>query len=184
VHEKKGQDILIKAISTLVSKYPAQDVSLDFIGDGPSSDYLQALARELKIESRLRFAGNKDRHWIKKNLSRYHILVQPSRFEGFGLTIVEGIAAGLPTIASDIDGPREILGPYDSCYLFAKDNEEDLAKRLSNIINTYRNGLMEGVFSIVYDTIGHRYSIDSTVTGYLKVYSRIAKKDFNKIPEN
>ena len=69
-----------------------------------SKDYLKDQIKKYQLENNIRIKGHKDRSWIFKNLSSYHLLVQPSRSEGFGLTLVEAVAAGLPVISSKIDG--------------------------------------------------------------------------------
>ncbi|HWK03602.1 MAG TPA: glycosyltransferase family 4 protein [Puia sp.] len=181
VHEKKGQDVLIQALSRLLSKRPEQQASIDFIGDGPSKEYLQALTRELNLDSCICFLGNKDRGWIKKNLSTCHILVQPSRYEGFGLTIVEGIAAGIPAIASDIEGPKEILKDFKRDLLFEKENAEELSNRLEALINLYQEGKMKDFFARIYNKTTDTYSINSTVKGYLGIYTALEKKTDSKI---
>ena len=52
------------------------------------------------------------------------VLVCPSRFEGFGLTPMEGVACGVPTVASDIPPHREFLGT--AVHFFTLDDEESL----------------------------------------------------------
>jgi glycosyltransferase involved in cell wall biosynthesis len=174
MHEKKGQDILLSAIAGLKAECPEQNIRIDFIGDGLSKGYLEELAKKLNIEGLVRFQGNKDRQWIRANLSAYHILVQPSRYEGFGLTIVEGIAAGLPAVASDIEGPKEILEPFKNKLLFKKDNPDDLARILKTLINNYHNAQIKNEFDPVYVNVTSRYAINSTVRGYLQVYAHLA----------
>ena len=53
--------------------------------------------------------GFKSREYVYENLCQYDLYVQPSIFEGFGLTLAEAIAAEVPVITSDLEGPVEVI---------------------------------------------------------------------------
>ena len=72
-HEPKGQDLLINAVANLPN-----NVYVDFIGDGPSKEFLQKLVEDLKVEDKVTFMGSKDSKYIQINLCNYDLLVQPS----------------------------------------------------------------------------------------------------------
>lgn len=172
VHELKGQDILIKAIHKLFKENNA-DISLDFIGDGKSFDYLQAMPETLELKSKINFLGEKDRTWIQKNLSRYHILVQPSIYEGFGLTVIEGIAAGLPVAVTNNDGPAEIMNEIQSDFIFQKNDVDACAEVLVKIIDLYKSNQIIEITRNAKNIIKNKYSIQSTTSKYLEIYQAI-----------
>lgn len=174
VHEKKGQDILIRAIHELVSNRNIGGLEVDFIGSGASQIYLQSLTTELKLENHINFVGEKDRNWIEENLASYHILVQPSRFEGFGLTVIEGIAAGLPVVASDIEGPAEIMEKVSKPFLFKKEDINACADALEEVIMLYQQNKMQATMEETYQVISTEYSIKSTAGKYYSVYKKLA----------
>ncbi|MEJ7766822.1 MAG: glycosyltransferase family 4 protein [Chitinophagaceae bacterium] len=181
MHDKKGQDILLRALHAVVHEYGFSNFSLDFVGGGISYDYLVELASELGLTKFVNFTGEKERNWLFDNLSNYHVLIQPSRYEGFGLTILEGLAAGLPVIASDIDGPAEILVTIPGGFIFENESVESCAKTLIHLINLYKdnkiNGLMNESISLVRD----KYSINTCMKEYVALYSRL-KKDTKAQP--
>ena len=84
-HGIKGQHLILKALHRLSSSR----ISIDFIGDGSSYNYLKEVTRQLKLEKQVNFLGNCDIEWIYHHLCDYHLLVQPSISEGFGLTIAD-----------------------------------------------------------------------------------------------
>jgi len=133
----KGQHIAIQAMAYLKEKYPDMNYNLFFIGDGEDKDKLKALSIENKIEDRIVFTGQKSRSWIKKHLQEFDVLIQPSLHEGFGLTIIEGFAAGLPVIASNIDGPKEICGLLNAGLLVQVNNHVDLAEKIRLVYQSY-----------------------------------------------
>ena len=85
-HEITGQDLLIKAMQTLVKREGLNNVHLCLIGDGQSFEYLQKLVLESGLEKNITLAGNKPREWVYMNLKNYHLFAHPSRHEGFGLS--------------------------------------------------------------------------------------------------
>lgn len=81
------------------------DIGLTLVGEGSELEYLKRRARELGLESRVEFPGF--RRDIVPFLSRADVVLVPSRYEGYGLVIVEALAAGVPVIATDVGVARE-----------------------------------------------------------------------------
>ncbi len=173
MHEKKGQDVLLKALYKIVHEYNFHNFSLDFIGTGNSYEFLVALVKELGLEHQINFLGEKDRSWLFLNLSKFHLLIQPSRYEGFGLTILEGFAAGLPVLASNIDGPAEIMNNAPAGYLFENEDVHQCAETLFRIFSIYQSNGMGELMSRTIPIMKHKYSIKSCVKEYLNEYNRL-----------
>ena len=55
---------------------------------------------ELNLEKHVRFLGNQSREYVYSHLKDYDLFVQPSRFEGFGLTVAEAMAACVPVLVT------------------------------------------------------------------------------------
>ena len=94
---QKGFDVLLRAVSNM------REVTLDLVGVGSEEERLRQLAPKTA-----RFLGERDD--IPALLSRASVLVVPSRWEGFGLVALEGMAAGTPVIYSNVDGLTEVIG--------------------------------------------------------------------------
>lgn len=175
MHEKKGQDILLKALQKLQNSQDAPPFILDFVGSGNSEAYLRELVKEFGLEGKVNFLGEKNREWLYENLCNYHVLLQPSRYEGFGLTILEGFAAGLPVIASDIDGPAEILKQTPAGFLFRDGDDMDCAQVINALIKKYKNNQIGVSMEQTLDVVNEKYSVQSCSKEYLKEYSRLIK---------
>ncbi len=94
---EKRVDLLIRALALLPRELG--DPLLTLIGDGPESDRLRRLARELGVEERVRFHGQLPHvHDVWRQLGRARIAIQTSAREGFGLFPLEAMAAGLPVV--------------------------------------------------------------------------------------
>jgi glycosyltransferase involved in cell wall biosynthesis len=130
--KQKGQDILIKAVSLCVAR--GLDIRCDFVGSPPEGDEstllsLKAQAIAENVADRVRFlCGRTD---VRHPLDEADIFVLPSRFEGFGLVLLEAMAVGLPVIAADVDGPAELLVDGSNGIKFKVGSAEDLADKIA-----------------------------------------------------
>lgn len=121
---QKDQDTLIKAIALLPNDY-----KLWLIGDGERRSILEDLVKELGIEKRIKFWGI--RNDIPELLEQTDIVVLSSHWEGFGLVAVEGMIAGCPVIASDVEGLRDIVNGAGT--LFPHKDHMTLASEIKSL---------------------------------------------------
>ena len=82
--------------------------SYTIVGEGPERGKLQNLIKSLELEKKVKLVGWSDN--IKKHLYKADIQIIPSLVEGFGLVAVEGMSTGLPIVASNVEGLKEVLG--------------------------------------------------------------------------
>jgi len=109
---RKNQAALIRAVATVRDEGSA--VALVCGGDGPERERLTALARELRVEDRVRFAGSVSDQEKKLIFTGCDIHAMPSvqlgeMIEGFGIVFLEAAAAGKPSICGDIGGQSEAV---------------------------------------------------------------------------
>lgn len=101
----KGQEFLLKAAKRILESYP--NTFFPVVGDGDLLPGLRALVRDLGIENRVIFTGFRPR--INPVLSALDVMVMPSLQEGFGMALIEGMYKGLPIVASEVGGMKEII---------------------------------------------------------------------------
>lgn len=169
-HEKKGQDILIKAISFLIKEKGLKNIELNLIGEGNSLGYLKNLVEELNIENNVNFFGVKTRKFIYKELMNYQLLVQPSLYEGFGLTVVEGMAAKIPVLVSDIDGPMEIIDNGQYGYYFRSGDVKECSEEILEIMNNLQTKEIKGKIEESYLYAKGCFNIKKTAKNYMNNY--------------
>ena len=169
-YEKKGQDLLIESAAKLKGK-----IEVDFIGDGESLDYLKDLTRRLEVEQYVHFLGKKPQSFISNHLCDYDLFVQPSRYEGFGLTVAEAMAAQLPVLSTEGQGPAEVTCGEEYGWTFKNDNVDDLVSKITYIHNHYDEATAKATMarSYVIDT----YDVSVTAKTYLEEYRRLCNKD-------
>ncbi|NQU76998.1 MAG: glycosyltransferase family 4 protein [Planctomycetes bacterium] len=100
----KGFDLLLEALAGLTDR----PWRLAMIGDGPCLASLQVQAQKLGLVGRVSFLGY--RGDVPLLLGGGDLFVLPSRNEALGYSLLEAMACGLPTVATDSGGPGEILG--------------------------------------------------------------------------
>lgn len=101
---EKCFDMLIRAVSNI--SLPLQ---LSIIGNGSEKDKLHRLTKKLHMEDRIHLLGHKSKQEIVALLQDSDIFVLPSQSETFGVAYIEALACGLPIIATDCGGPRDIV---------------------------------------------------------------------------
>lgn len=99
----KDQACLIRAIRDL-------DVELLLVGEGVNRGALEQLARDLGAGDRVRFAGAVPHDQIQEYYARGDIFAMATRYEGFGIPVLEAMAAGLPVVVCQTPPLPEILG--------------------------------------------------------------------------
>lgn len=162
-HHLKGQDLLIKAASLLNGK-----VDVTFIGDGDSMTYLKDLTNELGMNESIHFLGKKTQEYVTTHLKEYDLFVQPSRREGFGLTVAEAMAAKVPVLVASGQGPAEVTENNKYGWIFANGDEKDLASQIQYIIDNYNDAAQKADFALKH--IKKCYDVSVTAKRYLELY--------------
>ncbi len=160
---QKDQDTVIKSLCYLPTQY-----QLYLVGDGVRRPECERLSRQLQVNNRVHFLGI--RNDIPELLKASDIVVMSSHFEGFGLAAVEGMAAGKPVIASDVDGLREVV--KDAGILFSPGDYQQLAQIIKQLTSDRTE----------YNRIAHlcinrakAYDISAMVMSYEHIYKDIYK---------
>ena len=162
-HDKKGQDLLIKAAAILKTV-----VDVTFIGDGESMEYLKKLTSDLDLEKNVHFLGKQSQEYIAKHLRNYDLFVQPSRREGFGLTVAEAMAAKVPVLVSSGQGPAEVTENDNYGWLFENGNADDLAEQIRFVFDHYDEALAKA--SLAKEHVCRHYDVSVTAKRYLELY--------------
>ena len=112
----KGPDILIKA-----AKMMREDAQIVIVGgrlhNDPDLHALQVLARELRIQHRIRFLGAQPQSELPKLYSAADVTVIPSYHESFGLVAVESLACGTPVVATRAGGLTTVIRDGETGFL-------------------------------------------------------------------
>jgi len=124
----KGQDVTIKAASIIVKNLPR--VFFIFVGKG-NQKALKQIAETSGVSKNVGFLG--ERRDIPEILRSVDIVVNPSRFEGLPLTLLEAMACGKPIIATDVGGVKDLIN-HEINGLLIRPSETELAKAIFEMI--------------------------------------------------
>ncbi|WP_455199858.1 glycosyltransferase family 4 protein [Kaarinaea lacus] len=159
----KNVPVIIKAIANLDGRLK---IKLTVIGDGPEKGALQKLSRELGVARYVEFTGLVDPENIVNYLQQSDSLVLTSSSEGKPNVVLEAFAAGLPVIASDIDGVKEMIGNNENGLLYESGSDKMLTAKL---LELFRNESLYRTYSengrkyilqnkLLWGDTGHRYA--------------------------
>lgn len=132
LHPQKGFDLLAEAWQMVAPRHP--DWSLAVFGDGEDRARLQELTRQLGIAQSMTFMGATDHAYREYMASAFFVL--SSRYEGWGLVLVEAMACGLPCVSFDCPyGPSDIITDGENGLLVENGNVSQLAMGMERLIN-------------------------------------------------
>ncbi len=122
--KRKGLGTLLRAFREVLETIES---TLLVVGDGDQTE-AKKLSKALGISENIVFTGYADDLTLKKFYSLCDIYVCPSKLEGFGLTILEAMAAGKPIVATDVGALPEIVKNGENGILVASDDPDEMAK--------------------------------------------------------
>ena len=156
--QQKDHETLIRASEILPENYRVL-----FVGTGERFEEVKKYALKYG-RSDIIFLG--ERSDVPTIMATADVFVLSSKWEGFGLVVVEAAATGLPVVASDVDGLREIVQDIGGL-LFPAGNENHLASQIVKTMN------LEKPYQA--QTIG-KYSITVTVSRYIDCYKELIQE--------
>lgn len=165
----KGQDILLEAVSQLVSE--GADIDLTFIGEGDNRVDIEQFVAENALGDRVMLAGAKTQEYLYRHLSDYDLLVQPSRIEGFGLTAAEAMAAGVPVAVSDCPALVEVVDGGRCGTVFSAGSSESCAAAIRGIIAAPEH--TRNMAECARERVKSLYDVSATAAAYVEAYSRL-----------
>jgi len=160
--EAKDQDTLIRAMALL----PKEVYELWLVGDGVRRPVLEGLILQFGLQEVVRLLGL--RTDVPRVLKSADVVVMSSHWEGLSLSNIEGMAAGKPFVASDVNGLREVTKGYG--VLFRHEDAEALAGVIRQLHDDKQ--YYQQVANRCYER-AMEFDISKMVKAYNKVYEEI-----------
>lgn len=160
----KGFDIFIKAASILNGQSDRAFFAIS--GKGESFVELKSLIISLGLQSKFFLLGFQEN--LQHTLNQFDVFVLSSRSEGFPLSLIEALAAGLPCIATNVSGVDEMLGEYGGMVV-PKESPDNLASAMKSMLDP---GVREN-FSKQARLLGSKYSYDACSSEFGEIYSSL-----------
>lgn len=164
-----GIDILIKAFAQVVKQLPAIDLKLVIAGTGTQAESLKSLTEELNIKNKVKFVGRIEHTQVPAFLNQLYLLVNVSRNESFGVSVLEASACNIPVIATKIGGIKEVVVNEETGYLVPV---EDVSLTAEAIIKLVTNpSLAERFGTSGRNYVAENYDWDKCLDKMMQTYN-------------
>ncbi|MDE7180537.1 MAG: glycosyltransferase family 4 protein [Muribaculaceae bacterium] len=124
----KGMDLVVPAF--IKARSADIDLRLIVAGAGSLRKEMERQVAEAGVEEYVEFAGLIESVELERIYDRIDVLLVPSRSEGFGLTLIEGMTRGCVPVAANVGGLPEVMGPVLAPLLHAPESVDDIAARI------------------------------------------------------
>ena len=168
---QKNQRLLLEAVSRL--RVP---VILTFVGDGPLRSEVEAAATACPSHVQVEFLGQ--RQDIPELLAQSHIFALSTNWEGFPISILEAMRAGLPVVAADVNGVGEAVRDSENGILVRPSDADGLYQAVDLLVtNPALRERMGARSRLEYE---QRFSVDAMLRKTAAVYETVLKRTSNK----
>lgn len=166
--EPKQQEQLVACFSNISS----DSAKLILVGDGPNLDKVKQIVKNIGLEDRVIFTGDRDD--VDRLLSDAHIFVLLSEYEGLPISIIEAMRAGLPVIASAVGGIPEEVADRESGFLVPNDRSA-ITEKLNLTIESpsLRQQMGAAGRKIYLNKLHVNLMVEKTISVYAEVLSAI-----------
>jgi glycosyltransferase involved in cell wall biosynthesis len=166
---QKGIEYLIYAVPLVTRRYP--EAKFIIVGDGWYRDHLEWVANSTGQRWRITFTGFiSDADLVALNKSA-DVLVVPSIYEPFGIVALEGMAAGVPVVASQVGGLTEFIEHDKTGVLIYPRNPESIAWGIDHVLSnpSHAQWLVQNAREVVQKA----YSWEAIAKKTSKVYKEV-----------
>ena len=177
LEKKYGIEYAIKAIDIIVKQNSILDIEYHIYGEGSQEAFLKDLTINLGLEEYIFFHKRIKNTEVPSKLREFDFFIAPSILdsESFGVSVVEAMATGVPVIASDVDGFREVLD-YGYCgEIVEREKPIEIAK---SIIKLIENENLRNKYSVVArERVEKLYSWDQNVNKMISIYKEVMENN-------
>ncbi|KEO83302.1 glycosyltransferase [Tumebacillus flagellatus] len=167
LHPVKGHTYLLKAIRKIVQE--RQDVVFPWIGEGDLHQELEREAKELGVDSYIKFMGfRKD---VPDLLPQLDVFVLPSLSEGLSVAILEALAVGVPMIATAVGGTPEVITDGVDGLLVPSANPDALAEAVCLLVKNTE--LRERLAKAGQEMVFRRFALSRLVQETTDLYKNL-----------
>lgn len=147
------------------------DAKLWMAGDGPERGPAENLARDLGVDDYVEFLGKQDH--VERLIPRAHVLLLPSELEAFGLAALEGMACGVPPVATSAGGVPELVTDGVDGYLEEVGDIQGQANRVAALLQD--KPLYDKMSRAARETAVSRFSTALVIPQYESYYEQILR---------
>lgn len=166
---QKDYPLLLEAFRRLGERWP--DLHLEIVGEGPERAALGELAEALGISKRVTFLGTFPPDDMPAAFARWQVFAMTSAWESFGIAAVEAMAAGLPVVATSVEGLREVITSGVDGVLVPPGDPAALAAALDSLLADA--AFRERLGTAAVTTARARYSVERVARDLAGLYDEL-----------
>ena len=161
----KGVHDQLRAVTEL------KNVIVNIVGDGSYRKELEKLTQKLGLQNNVQFLGELTKEQVREILWQTDIFINPSHSEGLPRSVLEAAAVGLPIIATDVGGTKEILSTEDYGILIPPKNPKILAEKLTLLIND--NNIRKRLGANAQRSVRENFDWEKITNQYLRLLEQM-----------
>jgi len=165
---RKGINYLIEAAAILLQKN--LKIKLELIGEGDQAENLKKLAEEKNIKNQVDFLGRIEHANLPDYYQKADVFALPSLNEGMSNTMLEALAAGLPLVATDTGGTRELLIENQNGFIIKIKDSQDTADKIEKLIN---DSDLKEKMSVASRHLAEKMSWENVAKEYFNLYKSV-----------
>jgi sugar transferase (PEP-CTERM/EpsH1 system associated) len=167
----KDQGTMLRAVRLVVNRRP--DFRLDIVGDGPCRSELVAECDALGLADHVRFHGYQAQ--VGPYLAAADLFLLSSTSEGAPLALLEAMASGLPAVATDVGGVREVIVAEETGYLVPARSPDALARAILAIAE--QPGTRDRMGRAGRRRVEEQFNLRTVVSSYEDLYLQCLGRD-------
>jgi glycosyltransferase involved in cell wall biosynthesis len=166
---RKGYDVMVRALPVLAREIPALQYLVIGTGEPAYEKELKSLAATLGVRDRIHFVGFQED--VTPFLSALSLYVHPARMEGFGIAVVEALAAGKAVVASRVGGLPEVVEHERTGLLVNPDDPHELSAAILSLLRDgqRRNEMGERGARAARE----RFDVSASIAGVERLYDHV-----------
>ena len=165
---RNGIDTLIDAVALLPR---SESWKVVIAGDGPERERLRLLIEKHHLQNKVKLVGRIENRKIPELLSSADLFVRPSRHEGFGVSMLEAMAAGVPVIATPVGGIPDFIKQETTGLLVDPEKPEQLAESIGRLMQD--NNLYKSLQKYALNLVTKKYNWENITDEVEKAFNSI-----------
>lgn len=163
----KNHIFVLNALKSIKEKYKQANIKYIHLGSGVCEDDEKEYVKNEGLESVVDFVGRKS---PLDYLKLADVFVMPSKYEGFGITALEAMKCGVPSLLTDVVGLRDFKTINSKNLIFSDLDENDFANKFFEIYRRFVGNDLCNDENLA-NAVSNRYGVEKSVNAYLKVYN-------------
>lgn len=162
--ERKNHKLIFDSFSLFLKKVP--NAKLRIGGDGTIANDLKDYCKQINISKNVIFLGELTREQVKNEINEMDIFLLASKFETFGVVLIEALANGKPVVSTDCVGPRDIITDFNG-KLSKSFEKEDFLAAIEKVYYNYNKYNRQQIAKDCYQ----RFSEETIINQLVKQYT-------------